>query len=127
MKNTFTFKKILQVAQNQIEAKSQKQRDELIEELEHGKGFLTTNEQLDMYLNKYGAIHQAKLLRAFVNIPQKLWYEGNISIVDYGAGQGVAEMVLSDYLQTIHVDNDIVKNITLIEPSRACIIRSVNY
>ena len=64
---------------------------------------------------------------AFEHIPHKLWVEGAISVVDYGCGQGIAEMVLSDYLKSQNIDNDIIKDITLIEPSRSSLIRCLNY
>ena len=80
-----------------------------------------------MYLYKYGEIHQAILIRAFNHIPRKFWIESDISVVDYGCGQGVVEMVLSDYLQTLHIDNDIIKDITLVESSRPSLVECVNY
>ena len=36
-------------------------------------------------------------------------------------------MVLSDYLKSQNIDNDIIKDITLIEPSRSSLIRCLNY
>lgn len=127
MKNTLTFGKILQLAHAQIKSMNQTKIEKLTEQLEHWKRLLTSNEQLDMYLHKYGEIHQDKLLRAFEHIPHKLWVEGAISVVDYGCGQGIAAMVLSDYLKSQNIDNDIIKDITLIEPSRSSLIRCMNY
>ena len=127
MKNTIKFDRIIQMAHARIEPLSEKEKNELKEQLDHGKGDLVTKEQLNMYLYKYGEIHQAKLNRAFNHIPRKLWIESDISVVDYGCGQGVAEMVLSDYLQTLHIDNDIIKDIILVEPSRPSLVECVNY
>ena len=64
MKNTLTFGKILQQAHAKIKSTNQTKKEKLTEQLEHGKGLLTSNEQLDMYLHKYGEIHQEKLIRA---------------------------------------------------------------
>ncbi len=37
---------------------------------------------------------------AYDQIPHKVWSEGSISVVDYGCGQCIAEMVLSDFLKS---------------------------
>lgn len=127
MKNILTFERIIQHAHAHVGSMSESKIEALIKQLENGKGILTSGEQMIMYLHKYGSIHQAKLIRAFEHIPNKLWAEGAISIVDYGCGQGIAEMVLSDFLQSHYIDNDIIKDITLIEPSRSCLIKCMDY
>lgn len=42
----------------------------------------------------------------------------SVSTIDYGCDQGIAEMVLSDYIASKWIDNNFVKDFTLIEPSR---------
>ncbi|MCM1504398.1 MAG: hypothetical protein NC127_04295 [Muribaculum sp.] len=90
--------------------------------MNHGAGLLNSKSQLKAYLHFYGKIHQAKLLQAFENIPGKVWSEGGVSVIDYGCGQGIAEMVLSDYLASKWIGIDFVKDFTLIEPSRENIV-----
>ena len=48
-------------------------------------------------------------------------------MVDYGCGQGIAEMVLSDYMASRYTDNDHIKDFILIEPSKQNLQRCVKY
>lgn len=114
-----TFKQVLNNAIEWFESQPEKKRTKLESDLEHGAAILTNKEQLKPYLAKYGKIHQDKLLQAFEQIPDRVWDEENISIIDYGCGQGIAEMVLSDYLTARNVDNDYIKDFILIDPSEA--------
>lgn len=129
MKNTNyslpTFDSVLQKAKNLTESLDKRTQEMVFDQLNHGRALLTTSRQMNAYLDKYGRIHQAKLHRAYEHIPRKLWIEGNISIVDYGCGQGVAEMVLCDYMRHRHIDIDVIKDITLIDPAHICIQRSL--
>lgn len=75
----------------------------------------------------YGEIHRAKLLTAFENIPNKVWGEGGISIIDYGCGQGIAEMALADYINHIWIGIDFIRDITLIEPSTINLAHALDY
>ena len=131
MKNTHysnqTFDKVIQRAKDTIETLDQKTQEEIVGQLNHGKALLSTHQQLNAYLYRYGKVHQAKLYQAFEHIPSKLWVEGSISIVDYGSGQGVAEMVLSDCMRNKHLEIDAVKDITLIEPSYISLCKSLYY
>lgn len=82
--------------------------------------YLTTSAELKAYLAAYGEIHQAKLLQAFDNLPQKIWTECGLSVVDHGCGQGIAEMVLADFLASKWIDNDFIKDFTLIKNFMQC-------
>lgn len=48
-------------------------------------------------------------------MPKSVWSEEGISIIDYGCGQGIAEMGLSDYIASKWIDNDFAKDFTLME------------
>lgn len=89
---------ILQKAKEWFASLSKTEQQNLIDELELGAGHLTNIRQLNAYIAKYGEIHQAKLLYAYEKIPTKVWHEDGVTIIDYGCGQGIAEMVLSDYI-----------------------------
>lgn len=124
-----TFVSVLQNAKKWFTSLSKTGQQNLIDDLEHGAGLLTTPRQLNAYIAKYGEIHQAKLLLAYEKIPSKVWHEDGITIIDYGCGQGIAEMVLSDYIASMHIDNDYIKDFILIEPSQQslqCCIKHVN-
>lgn len=126
-KSTQTFVNVLQKAKEWFASLSKTEQQNLIDELEHGASHLTNIRQLNACIAKYGEIHQAKLLNAYEKIPSKVWYEGGITVIDYGCGQGIAEMVLSDYLTSRYVDNDYIKDFILIEPSRTNLQRCVDY
>ena len=80
MKNTLTFERIIQHAH--VGSMTESKIEMLTKQLDNGNGILTSSEQMIMYLHKYGAIHQAKLIRAFEHIPHKLRVEGAISIIN---------------------------------------------
>lgn len=126
MKN-ITFDKILEDAVAWFNALPESTQKQLKQELEHGAANLQNNKQLKAYIAVYGKIHQDKLLHAFQNIPKTVWEEPNVSIIDYGAGQGIAEMVLADFLDLMMFGSDFIKDITLIEPSCCSLNRSLNY
>lgn len=116
-KSAQTFFNVLQKAKNWFNSLSKTEQQNLIDDLEHGTAHLTNTRQLNAYIAKYGEIHQAKLLQAFEKIPSKVWHEDSISVIDYGCGQGIAEMVLSDYMVSRYIGNDYIKDFILIEPS----------
>lgn len=130
MKNTTTnsyFDKIIENAKKYVEKLSDKKQLTLKEDLDHGTTQLYTMEQLMMYLKLYGDIHRKKLMRCYKHIPYKVWFESKLSIVDYGAGQGLAEIILADFMKTEKISRDMVSDITLIEPSRINLIQSLEY
>ena len=127
IKSFHSFDEILENASKWHNTLSDAEQKKLKEALDHGAGLLTSSEQLKAYIYHYGKIHQSKLMRAFSHIPSKVWTEGGISIVDYGCGQGIAEMVFSDFLALKFIDNDFVNDFILIEPSSANLRQCVKY
>lgn len=126
-KSAYSFDDILKDVEKWFVSLSENKKKSLKENLDHGAALLDSKSQLKAYLHFYGRIHQAKLLQAFENIPKEIWSEGGISIIDYGCGQGIAEMVLSDYIASKWIDNDFIKDFTLIEPSRENLLQAVEY
>lgn len=94
-----TFDEVLKRAEDKVSRLPQTYRAKLKDKINHGQGILTSADELDMYLSMYGEIHQAKLNQAFENIPSKVWREGGLSLLDYGCGQGIAEMAFADFLK----------------------------
>lgn len=121
------FERIYENAKAYVDSLSNEVQNKLKEQLCHGVGFLTKKDQLKMYLKSYGEIHRDKLLHCYEKIPYKLWYEDKLSIVDYGAGQGLAEIVLADFLKSKNIGKDIIQDITLIDPSQISLIQAVKY
>lgn len=118
LKSTYTFNEILQSAKKWFSSLNESKKASLKDALDHGAGYIASSEELRAYIASYGEIHQAKLLQAFNNLPHNIWSERDLSVVDYGCGQGIAEMVLADFLESRWIDNDFIKDFTLIEPSR---------
>ncbi len=127
LKSAYTFNEIFQSAKDWFSSLEESKKTSLKEALDHGAGHLTTSDELKAYIAAYGEIHQAKLLQAFNNLPQKIWTEGGLSVVDYGCGQGIAEMVLADFIASKWIDNDFIKDFILIEPSRKNLERCAQY
>lgn len=122
-----TLDNIIANANAYIDTLSVNEQHRLKEQLKHGTNNITTIKQLKMYLKCYGEIHKAKLMKCYNNIPHNIWSEEFISIIDYDSGQGLAEIVLAEFLNHKWIDNDLIKDITLIEPSRISLIQSIEY
>lgn len=122
-----SFDDVVETAKQHINSLSENKQKKLKDELGNGLANLTTKEQLDMYISSYGEIHRQKLQIAYDRIPHKVWSEGSISVVDYGCGQCIAEMVLSDFLKNHYIDNDKISDFTVIEPSKASLTQGLQY
>lgn len=122
-----SFDNILESAKKHINSLSESKQASLKESLENGLADLSTKEELDMYISAYGDIHRQKLKMAFEKIPYKVWHEGEISVIDYGCGQCIAEMVLSDFLKSHFIDRDIITDFTVIEPSKPSLTLGIDY
>lgn len=127
LKHQHSFVDILKRAKEWFEALSQEEQDHLKATLEHGAANLTSKSQLNAYMHLYGEIHRQKLLLAYKYLPAKIWNEDCISVVDYGCGQGIAEMVLSDFQSDNALKNAFVKDFTMIELSAANLKQALEY
>ena len=97
--------------------------DEVFRSLGRGVAILEQEEQLFSYMKSYGLMHKAKLLAAFSHFPFNEIKEKNVDIYDWSCGQGLASIVLLEYL----MDNNIVlktNRVTLIEPSEIALKRA---
>ena len=94
-----TFDKLIEEASNIINSLSDGKQKSLKESLDHGKALLKNELEMKAYLHFYGDMHRMKLKMAFEKLPETLWKNGSISIIDYGCGQGIASMVLIDHLK----------------------------
>ena len=116
-----TVTEIRDIAVSQIEAFQNK--DEIFRSLGRGVTILEHEEQLFSYLNSYGLMHKAKLVSAFSHFPFGRIEGGNIEVFDWGCGQGMASIVLLEYLKEQGVSLTI-NRITLIEPSEIALKRA---
>ena len=92
----------------------------------HGEAYLNSSDLLDIYLCCYGDIHRGKLLMAYRELPSSIFYNDGISVIDYACGQGIADLVLFDYILDNGIDRDYISEIYLIEPSKVCLNKALN-
>jgi SAM-dependent methyltransferase len=87
--------------------------------LEHGRGILGSQEQLDQYLYSYGPMTRSQWGQFLygVTIPTE-----RIRIVDYGCGQGLACVLLFDHFGPSLTNR--VEEAVLIEPSAIALARA---
>ena len=97
--------------------------DELFEEINHGMEVLSTNEQLHAYMYCFGLMHEAKLRRAFLEIPTCFYNKPIIEVIDYACGQGIASLCFANFIEE-EDDKKTIKKITLIEPSTVALSRA---
>ena len=135
MKNTATtgivqyfpsFDYFLDKAKRRISHISQKRQEKLKDMLNHGEAYLNNSDLLDMYLCCYGDIHRDNLLMAYKELPSSIFYNDGISVIDYACGQGIADLVLFDYILDNGIDRDYISEIYLIEPSKVCLNKALN-
>ena len=123
------FSDIRQISVKFINEFSDEKKDELFMDLNHGMTIPATNEQLHAYMYCFGLMHEAKLRKAFSEIPENL-FEPDIEIIDYACGQGIATICLANFIEENFFfipDNDDateIKKITLIEPSTIALSRA---
>lgn len=98
-------------------------RDEIFHSLGRGVSIIQQEEQLYSYMNSYGSMHKAKLVSAFSHFPFEEIKESDIEIYDWSCGQGMASMVLLEYLRD-HIIQLTIQRITLIEPSEIALKRA---
>lgn len=126
-RSQISFDDVIDSAKAHIKTLSENKRISLKKSLENGLALLTTKEELDMYLVSYGDIHRQKLQIAYENIPYKVWNEGEISVIDYGCGQCIAEMVLSDFMKKHCINSYQITDFIAIEPSKPSLYQGIRY
>ena len=89
--------------------------------LNRGRAILSTVNQLDQYLFSYGPMVQSQWKHAS-NILRIRVGEEKTRIVDYGCGQGLAGLLLHDYLGPRFMSD--VESVVAIEPSAVAIRRA---
>ena len=75
----------------------------------------TDEDQLNGYTASYTVWHKGKLDRIFRNVPIDT-FEGDIAVVDWGCGQGLATIALKEYIAKQN-KRCTIKEAILIEPS----------
>jgi len=118
-----SFSDIRDISVKFIQEFDDEEIDELFEEINHGMNVLSTNEHLHTYMYCFGLMHEAKLNKAFLEIPKRFFKPSEIEIVDYACGQGIASLCFANFLEDSGHETRI-KKITLIEPSTVALSRA---
>ena len=106
-----------------LQLSSLQNKDEIFRSLGRGVSILEQEEQLFSYMSSYGLMHRAKLVLAYSHFPFENTNEDYIEICDWSCGQGMASIVLFEYLSKNNIDLAI-KRVTLIEPSEIALKRA---
>ncbi len=91
-------------------------------ELNHGVNLLTSEDALCCYMAAYGEMHAIKCRTTLRNMPFDSF--ANIEVVDWGCGQGIGTLCLTEMLNErnkLHL----LQKVTLIEPSKSALERAV--
>lgn len=92
--------------------------------LEHGVKLLSNDDELAQYIAAYGAMHREKFNAALDTIENPAeYFSKNITIIDWGCGQGLATMCFYDYMRNLGIEPS-VREIILVEPSTPAINRA---
>ena len=116
-----TFQAIRNISVQQINQFDNK--DDVYHSLGRGVKILKEEEQLYSYISSYGNMHEAKMLSALHKLPLAELEGKNIEIFDWACGQGLASIIMHEYVSNQDVDINI-KNVILIEPSEIALNRA---
>lgn len=114
-KSNKTFSSIRNISV--IKLCSVKEKEDFFFSLGRGVSILENENQLFLYMNSFGKMHNEKLITAFQFLPDNIINE-NISLIDWGSGQAIATISYFDFIKKNNV-----KNVALIEPSKLAIKR----
>ena len=93
--------------------------------LEHGVVPLDTEQKLNQYLAAYGNMHAEKIRMALDSLDNsEALLAAQVSIVDWGCGQGLATCCFFDWLHNNEIDFARVSRVHLIEPSALALQRA---
>ena len=122
--NQPTFSDIREISVNVVRNYPIRRRDAIFNAIEHGEAILDNEEQLHVYMYCFGQMHEAKLRKAFQNIPDTVLCDDQaVDIIDYGCGQGIASICFNDFLEEEYPFINVEK-ITLIDPSPVALSRA---
>ncbi len=120
------FNKIYNQALDHYSGLTQEKQKQVKEDLDHGKALLDNNDQLKAYIALYGDIHRKKMIRAYSHLPNSI-LRSNFSVVDWGCGQGLASILLQEYIENTGNSNIRMSDIVLVEPSKPCLSMAEHY
>jgi len=120
-----TFKKIKDIACSFINCLPVEKRNSLYDQLKRGVNLLDTHELMCQYLWSYGNMHEAKIKKS-LSCFSKSDFEKEITVIDWGCGQGLATVCFFDFLKSVNAFEK-VKSSILIEPSKKALDRAFSH
>ena len=94
--------------------------------IDHGKGILENDAQLNCYIHAYGLMHVCKLWKALEYLPLDAVCNG-FEIIDWGCGQGLATLTLLAWLKKYFPERSIPQCVTILDLSSAALSRAQNF
>lgn len=92
--------------------------------LNHGVDLLDTEDKLNQYLCAYGMMHKEKIITALSSVNNPLEeFSNDITIIDWGCGQGLATTCFFDYMSDLGISPNI-RTVILVEPSGLALERA---
>lgn len=119
---TLNFQKIKAVSDQFILNLSKGLQEKLFEKITPNPQILDSEPLMAAHLYINGEAQEARLQNAYSYFP-KSFFNKEIEIIDYRCGQGIAEIVYHDFLQTKNISQK-TRRITLIDPSEIAIKRA---
>ena len=98
-------------------------QDDVFHSLKRGVAILQQEDQLFYYMKSYGMMHKAKLVSAFNHVPFSVLNSKTIEVIDWSCGQGLASIVLLEYMREHNIQMSIDK-VMLVEPSKIALQRA---
>lgn len=84
----------------------------------------TEDIQADAYSAAYTTMHIGKLCMVFDKARENGAFASDISVVDWGCGQGLATLALKEYLEERHLTGCRIREVVLVEPSPVSLPRA---
>lgn len=104
-----------------------RKQNNLYDNLERGVALLKGDKELKQYIHSFGNMHIAKLKSAFQFLITPINFihsTEQIEIFDWGCGQGLGSIALIDQLKIHKNKNELIENLTLIEPGTDALKRA---
>lgn len=119
-----SFQQIRRIAFESLSHLNRNERDILWRNLNQGVDLLTTHESMCQYILSYGNMHEAKIQTALNSIRNSnIDFNNNITIIDWGCGQGLATVCYFDFLKKLGRAN-YTNQVILVEPSAQALERA---
>lgn len=120
-----TFSEVRELAKSYYMNMDQSTANAAYRAIGGGKVIISTIEQCAAYFFWFGKKHITNISKLYNNLPEDLFTEDQeIDLIDWGCGQGLATMLLCDFIEEKRTT---IKTVTLIDPSSVALERAEIY